>query len=77
MPNTLRLRSAVTPGAVPTTLAAGELAINRADKEVYFADATNTITSLLYLDCGEITMPPLSLSLWRAEALDSNWHWSN
>lgn len=75
MPNAILLRRSSTPGAVPSSLAAGEVAINRADKEVYFLDASNSIVSLLHLDCGEITMPPISL--WRAETLDTNWHWSN
>lgn len=75
MPNTIQLKRSTTPGSQPSSLAAGELAINRADGELYYLNSTNNIVSLLAIDCGEIMLPPISL--WRAETLDSNWHWSN
>jgi hypothetical protein len=75
MANVIQIKRSSTPGAVPSSLAAGELAINRADGELYYLDASDQIVSLLDIDCGEITAG--SLSLWRAEALDGNWHWSN
>lgn len=75
MANTIQIKRSSTPGAVPASLAAGELALNRADGELYYLDASNQIVSLLDIDCGEITSG--SVSLWAAEALDGNWHWSN
>ena len=75
MASTIQIKRSSTPGAVPSSLAAGELALNRADGELYYLDASSQIVSLLDIDCGEITAG--SVSLWAAEALDSNWHWSN
>lgn len=79
MANQIQIKRSSTPGAVPSSLAVGELALNRADGELYYLDASNQIVSLLDIDCGEITAPSggETLSLWRAETLDSNWHWSN
>lgn len=77
MANTIQIKRSSTPGAVPSSLVAGELAINRADGELYYLDASDQIVSLLDIDCGEITAAAAgNLSLWRAESLDSNWHWS-
>lgn len=72
----LQLKRSSTAGAVPQSLAAGELALNRADGELYYADDSEAVVSLLAIDCGEI-VPASGTSLWAAEALDSNWHWSN
>jgi hypothetical protein len=81
MSNEILLKRSAVAGAVPPALNAGELALNRADGELYYLDASNQIVSLLEIDCGEITEPPPApasgLSMWRAESLDSNWHWSN
>lgn len=84
MANVIQIKRSSTPGAVPSSLVAGELALNRADGELYYLDANDQIVSLLDLDCGEIvdTSPGgggggSTLSLWRAEALDGNWHWSD
>lgn len=76
MPNTIQLKRSAVAGAVPSSLADGELALQRADRTIYFKDATNTIHDLLNIDCGEI-LPASGVSLWAAEALDGNWHWSN
>lgn len=78
MPNTIQLKRSTTAGSAPTSLADGELALNRADGELYYKDDTNAIVSLLAIDCGEITTGGggSSLSLWKAE-LDGNWHWSD
>jgi hypothetical protein len=54
MPNTIRIMSSATAGSEPTTLAAGELALNRADDELYFLDESNNIVSIVEIDCGEI-----------------------
>ncbi len=82
MASTIQIKRSSTPGEVPSSLAVGELALNRADGELYYLDASDQIVSLLDIDCGEIV--PASpggggstLSLWRAEALDGNWHWSD
>ena len=75
MANQIQIKRSATPGAVPSSLAVGELALNRADGELYYLDASNQIVSLLDIDCGEIT--PSGVSLWAAEALDGNWHWSD
>ena len=75
MSSTIQLKRSSTAGAVPSSLADGELALQRADKTIYFKDSTDTIHDLLNIDCGEIV--PTGISLWAAEALDSNWHWSN
>lgn len=75
MASIIQIKRSSTPGAVPSSLAVGELALNRADGELYYLDASNQIVSLLGIDCGEITAG--SVSLWAAEALDGNWHWSD
>jgi hypothetical protein len=84
MANVIQIKRSSTPGAVPSSLAVGELALNRADGELYYLDASDQIVSLLDLDCGEIVDSSpggggggSTLSLWRAEALDGNWHWSD
>jgi hypothetical protein len=80
MANVIQIKRSSTPGAVPSSLAVGELALNRADGELYYLDASDQIASLLDLDCGEIVDSSpgggSTLSLWRAE-LDGNWHWSD
>jgi hypothetical protein len=79
MASTIQIKRSSTPGAVPATLVAGELALNRADGELYYLDAADQIVSLLDIDCGEVVPASPgggSLTLWRAESLDSNWHWS-
>ena len=75
MASTIQIKRSSTPGVIPSSLVAGELALNRADGELYYLDASDQIVSLLAIDCGEITAG--SLSLWRAETLDGNWHWSD
>lgn len=79
MPNTIQLKRSAVAGAVPSSLADGELALQRADRTIYFKDSTDAIHDLLDIDCGEILAPPEggTLSLWAAEALDGNWHWSD
>jgi hypothetical protein len=74
---TIQLKRSTVAGATPSTLADGELALQRADKTIFFKDSANNIHDLLDIDCGEI-LPPLAgeLSLWAAESLDGNWHWS-
>ena len=52
---TIQIKSSDVPAAVPPSLAHGELAINRADGELFFKDDANQIVSLLDIDCGEIT----------------------
>lgn len=71
----IQFKRSTTPAAVPSTLAIGELAINRADHELYYKNTSNQIVSLFAIDCGEIT--PSGISLWKAEALAGNWHWSD
>jgi hypothetical protein len=70
----IQLKRSSTPDAVPSTLATGELAINRADRELYYKNASDQIVSLFAIDCGEIL--PSGISLWAAD-FDGNWHWSN
>lgn len=84
MANTIQLKRSTTTGAIPSSLADGELALQRADKTIFFKDSNDTIHDLLNIDCGEILAPPAppegggaTLSLWAAEALDGNWHWSD
>jgi hypothetical protein len=55
MASTIQIKRSSTPGAVPSSLAEGELAINRADGELYYLDASDQIVSLLDIDCGEVT----------------------
>jgi hypothetical protein len=85
--NTIQLKRSTVAGAIPSSLADGELAVQRADKTIYFKDSTDAIHDLLNIDCGEI-LPSSpgggggggggsTLSLWAAEALDGNWHWSD
>lgn len=51
---TIQITSSDVPAAVPTSLAAGELALNRADDELYFLDESDNIVSIVSIDCGEI-----------------------
>ena len=55
MANTIKIKSSSTPDAVPSSLADGELALNRADGELYVKGASDQIVSLLDIDCGEVT----------------------
>lgn len=77
MANVIQIKRSTTAGAVPSSLADGELALQRADKTIYFKDATNSIHDLLNIDCGEVAAPASTLSMWNAEALDGPWHWSD
>lgn len=45
MANSIKLKSSNTPGAVPASLLDGEIAINRADRLLYFKDANGNIVS--------------------------------
>jgi hypothetical protein len=74
MANTIQFRRSSTPAAVPVSLVAGEIAVNRADKELYYLNADDEIVSLFSIDCGEIVAG--GISLWAAE-FDGNWHWSD
>jgi hypothetical protein len=76
MASTIQLKRSTVAGAVPSSLAAGELAVQMADKTIYLKDANDSIHNLLNIDCGEI-LPASGISLWAAEALDGNWHWSD
>lgn len=55
MASTIQIKSSEVPAAVPASLADGELALNRADGELFFKTASDQIVSLLDIDCGEIT----------------------
>ena len=80
MPNVIQLKRSSVGGSIPSSLADGELALQRADKTIYFKDSTDAIHDLLDIDCGEVLAPADdggTLSLWAAEALDGNWHWSD
>ena len=57
MANTIAIKSSDTAGATPVALAAGELALNRADDELYFLDDQDNIVSIVAIDCGEIVAP--------------------
>jgi hypothetical protein len=78
MAATIQLKRSTIAGAIPSSLADGELAVQRADKTIYFKDANDAIHDLLNIDCGEILPAATTgdLSLWAAE-LDGNWHWSD
>jgi len=45
MPSTIKIKYSDTVGAVPT-LAVGEIAINRADKKLYYTDNSNVVQSM-------------------------------
>jgi len=75
MASTIQLKRSTVAGATPPSLADGELAVQMADKTIFFKDSTDAIHDLLNIDCGEI-LPSSGISLWAAEALDGNWHWS-
>jgi len=70
----IQFKRSSTPAAVPVSLVAGEIAVNRADRELYYLDASDQIVSLFAIDCGEIVSE--GISLWAAD-FDRNWHWSN
>ena len=76
MASTIQLKRSTVAGAVPSSLADGELAVQMADKTIYLKDANDAIHDLLNIDCGEI-LPSSGISLWAADALDGNWHWSD
>ena len=84
MASTIQLKRSTVAGSVPSSLADGELAVQRADRTIFFKDSTDAIHDLLNIDCGEIVASSpggggggSTLSLWRAETLDGNWHWSD
>lgn len=54
MADIVLIKSSDASGAVPATLEAGELALNRADDELFFLDESNNILSIVAIDCGEI-----------------------
>ncbi len=54
MANTVLVKSSDVSGAEPSSLTAGELALNRADDELYFLDDQDNIVSIVAIDCGEI-----------------------
>ena len=70
----IQFKRSSTPAAVPVSLVAGEIAVNRADRELYYLDASDQIVSLFAIDCGEIVSE--GISRWAAD-FDRNWHWSN
>jgi hypothetical protein len=45
MPNVIKLKNSGTANSAPTSLEAGELAINYADGKIYYKNSSNTITS--------------------------------
>lgn len=45
MSNTILIKRSATPGAAPAALAAGELAINTADKKLFFKNSAGVIVS--------------------------------
>jgi hypothetical protein len=51
---TIQIKSSDAADAEPSSLAAGELAINRADGELFFLDESDNIVSIVAIDCGEI-----------------------
>lgn len=53
--NTLSVKYSNTPGAVPT-LTAGELAINRADKKLFYTDSLNVLQSVSLMDSKSIPL---------------------
>ena len=54
MSNEILLKRSAVAGAVPPALNAGELALNRADDELYFLDDQDNIVSIVAIDCCEI-----------------------
>ena len=71
----IQFKRSAASGVVPSSLEVGEIAVNRADRELYYRNTTDQIVSLFAIDCGEIVAG--GISLWRAEAIDGNWHWSD
>jgi hypothetical protein len=55
MANTLSVKYSNTPGAVPT-LTPGELAINRADKKLFYTDSLNVLQSVTLMDSKSIPL---------------------
>jgi len=60
MPTTVKIKRSGTASATPSALAHGELALNYADKVLYFKDASNVIQSFSFasIDGGEVLAPP-------------------
>lgn len=54
---TIKLKSSVTPGAVPTSLVAGEVAVNRADGIIFYLDADGTTVKSITGGAGPAGLP--------------------
>lgn len=55
MPNTIKIKSSTTSDAAPSSLVAGELAINRADGQIYYLNASSAIAAVGdVIDGGEL-----------------------
>ena len=67
MANVIKLKNSGTANSAPTSLEAGELAINYADGKIYYKNSSNTITSFTSKAIATSDTPPSSPSagdLW-------------
>ena len=58
MANIIKVKRSGTASATPSSLEHGELALNYADKTLFFKDASNNIHDLLNIDCGVVSVAP-------------------
>ena len=63
MANVIKLKNSGTANSAPTSLEAGELAINYSDGKIYYKNASNTITSFSTKDITVSDTPPSSPSV--------------
>lgn len=74
MANTIQIKRSSTSGSAPSSLAAGELAINRADGLVYYSNSSNAVTNLSAIveAATPLSFPAAGLSRVLYIATDSN-----
>lgn len=73
MPNTIKIKNSGTAGAAPTSLEAGELAINRADGQLYYKNTSNSIAAVTdTIDGGAASAANLLLLRFDGNSTDSS-----
>lgn len=73
MPSTIKIKNSNTAGVVPSSLTAGELAINRADSQLYFLNGSGGISAVTdTIDGGVASAPNLLLLRFDGNSTDSS-----
>ena len=63
MPNVIKIKSNGTAGTAPTSLEVGELALNRADGQLYYRNTSNNIAAITDTIDGGVPQPSATLLL--------------